>query len=187
MKRFLVPGLTVGLFIGLILLTFVVMYYQARTEKGVLIAQDIKRLTAIFERIDEQCTILSFDNVLNPINFLTIKKDGFVGSEVGSMNIAYPEKWQGPYAQDNPAVQGREYQIVVTKRGYFITPGNGVELPNGKTIGKDIILTRESDISALMASDDGFAYKNGYLAAPIAIKSATSIPAATPEWAQELV
>src|SRR5579871_2309057 len=124
---YLIPLLTGSLFIALIAVSIFVMYYQAKDDTGFLINQEIQRLQRIFERIDDACTITGFDYQKNPINFLTIKKSGFVGSEVGSMNLAHPEAWEGPYVQDNPVIQGQVYQLVVTNKGVFITPGNGVK------------------------------------------------------------
>ena len=69
--------------------------------------------------------------------FLTNPVKSFEGSEVGSLNLAYPKKWQGPYLGDNPTFQGKAYQIIRTKNGYFVTPGDGIMLPNGLVIGRD--------------------------------------------------
>ncbi len=184
---YLVPLLTGGLFIALIAVSIFVVYYQAKDDTGVLISQEIQRLQRIFERIDATCTITGFDYPKNPINFLTIKKDGFVGSEVGSMNLANPAAWEGPYVQDNPVIQGQAYQLVVTNKGIFITPGDGVKLPSGKVIGKDIVLNEQTDILALMAQEEGLLYKGAQLAAQLVLKESALTPRVTPDWAEELV
>ena len=85
------------------------------------------------------------------------------------MNLAYPEKWHGPYLERNPSVQGIEYQVVYTRKGYFITPGQGVKLPNGKIIGKDIILDENADIELMMHDDQALSYRGQPLAAQITI------------------
>lgn len=166
------------LFIGT-LYHFVVVRGQ---EVGLYIADDIERLATIFSKIDSTCGIISFDYQKNPINFLNVAH--FVSSEVGSMNLKYPDKWQGPYLNDNPTMQGIEYQVVRTQKGYFITPGErierhngilkskGVTLPNGKEIGKDIILEDTSDIAAMIKDPDALSYKGRPLAA--AIKASNS-------------
>jgi hypothetical protein len=129
--------------------------------------QDVARLADIFQRIDAECGIIGFDYQKNPVNFLTIKHDGFVGSEVGSMNLRHPDRWQGPYLQDNSTIHSKEYQIVRTKKGYFITPGDGVRLPNNKVVGKDIILDEHADIPALVLQKDGLNFEGKPLAAPL--------------------
>jgi len=135
-----------------------------------LIIQDIAQLKAIFEKIDNPCRIIDFDLQQNSINFLTIKKGGFVGSELGSMNVALPKKWDGPYLQDNPTMDGKEYMVVRSTKGYFITPGNGVTLPNGKIIGKDIILDKDANIGCMMFEENALSYKKTPLAAHILIR-----------------
>lgn len=122
-------------------------YYRSEQEVGTLISEDVQILSDIFKKIHKECEILGFDRQQNPINFLNVVS--FVGSEVGPMNLKYPSNWQGPYLQDNPTMQTKEYMIVRTKKGYFITPGNGVRLPNGKVIGKDVLFDENADIAEL--------------------------------------
>lgn len=153
--------------ISLLIVSVFHFIYRADDVIGATIADDVKQLANIFDRINKQCGILGFDNQQNPINFLNV--GSFAGSEVGSMNLAYPDKWQGPYLKDNLAVQSIEYMIVKTTHGYFITPGNGIQLPTGRTVGKDLVLDEEADIPALMASKKGLLFKGRPLAAPIAI------------------
>ncbi len=123
-------------------------YLDSRLVTDSLIARDINTLAAVFKQIDQRCTIMGFDHQSNYIDFLNVVK--FIGSEVGSMNLAQPENWQGPYLNDNPTMQGKPYQIIKTLQGYFIVPGNGVKLSNGTIIGKDIVFTQESNIRAMM-------------------------------------
>lgn len=168
-RTYLTPSLTIFLLLVLLGITFITVIYRTREEVGSIIADEIVQLTEIFERIDEKCDILSFDYQKNPINFLTIKKDGFVGSEVGSMHIMHPENWQGPYAQNNPVIEGKEYEIIHTYAGYFIVPGTGVKLPNGKIIGKDLILDEKADIFAFMRDESALLFEGRALAAPLII------------------
>ena len=62
-------------------------------------------------------SIYGFDYQKNPINFLNIKS--FEGSEVTSMNLTFPDQWEGPYLSDNPTIQQKDYLIVKTKKGYL--------------------------------------------------------------------
>jgi len=128
----------------------------AKKNTGQLIANDIAHLTQIFKKINDDCYILKIEGQQNTINFLNVKKDGFVGSQVGPLNLAYPEKWQGPYEKKIFEVQDTQYVLVRTKKGYFITPGIGVKLPNGKIIGKDLKLDENTDIQKLVNSDLSF-------------------------------
>ena len=72
------------------------------------------------------------------------------------MNLNYPKRWKGPYLSDNPEIQGKYYLVVKTKVGYFITSGVGVILANGKVMGKDILLNKNSDTQSMI-------YNNEYL------------------------
>lgn len=140
-----------------------------KRDVGEFIAQDIARLATIFEDINRTAGILSFDHQKNRIDFLNIKKDGFVGSELGSMNLIHPDKWQGPYEKEMPRIQEEDYMIVRTQQGYFITPGDGVKLPNGKIIDTDIILDENADIEYMMHDEQMLSYHGRPLAAKITI------------------
>lgn len=166
-KKYWAPIAIGGLLAVFLIWTVSSYFYEKPIHTANMMAQDIAKLAAIFEQIEKECGISSFDYQANPINFLTIKKDGFVGSEVGSMNLARPEKWQGPYLQDNLEIQEKEYQVVSTNKGYFIVPGQGVELPNGKIIGTDIILDEKADIAAMMHDKDKLMVEGKPLAAPL--------------------
>lgn len=139
--------------------------YQTKETIGSIIATDVVRLQKIFETIDKDCGIISFDYQKNPINFLNVIS--FVGSEVGPMNLTYPDRWKGPYLPDNPVVESKAYQIIHTKNGYFITPGEGVKLPNGKVVGKDILFDEDADILRMMADPDVLYFENASLAAQL--------------------
>lgn len=161
---------------GIIVLTLVFItalnyYYRPKTYLADLIVKDLATLQDIFKKIDDRCKILGFDYQINPINFLNVGT--FKSSEIGSMNLTYPTQWQGPYLNENPRVQGKEYQIVKTKKGLFITPGQGVQLPNGKTIGKDILLDENADIQSMMNNDKSLRYDSKILAMPLAVGYST--------------
>jgi len=169
MKKVIFPILTILLFLVLVVVAVYRMLYQVRVSSDQIIVQEVQQLVDIFQRIDKKCKIIDFDYQQNRINFLHIKKDGFVGSEIGSMNLAYPEQWDGPYLNDNPTIQEKDYMIVRTKKGYFITPGDGVRLANGKIIGRQIILDENADIPALMVDPEGLQFEGRSLAAPLPI------------------
>ncbi len=142
-------------------------FYRERQIGGCIMADDVTKLQKIFEKIHQTCQIISFDYHKNPINFLNVKE--FTSSEVGPMNLAYPQKWQGPYVEDNPEVQGKAYQVIRTKQGHFIVPGDGVVLPNGKKLGSDVPIDENTDIPVLTQDKQPLNYKGRALAASLHI------------------
>lgn len=157
------------LFAGFIIIvlagTLFIFLRGSKTIVDDVAGRDIVTLKQIFTRINDKCSIISFDYEKNVVDFLTVK--AFVGSEVGTMNLAYAKNWEGPYIADNPEIGGIYYQIVKTAKGYFLTPGDGVKLSNGKVVGKDIVLSYDSDIEALATKPDAFL---GYNRLPLAAK-----------------
>lgn len=129
--------------------------------------QDIKTLKDIFGRIHHDCVIVGFDQSKLPIDFLTV--GSFVGGQVGGMSLMYPQKWQGPYLQANPSINGVEYVVVTTNKGSYVVPGDGITLPNGKKIGTDIVISATTDIDELANSSDGLRINNEPLAFKIAV------------------
>lgn len=122
--------------------------FNARAYTDRLIAHDVLYLQHIFQEIDQTCGIRDFEHDKNVINFLNTNT--FIGSQVGPMNLRYPKKWQGPYVKDNPSIQDKDYQIVQATKGYFIAPGDGVHLSNGKIIGTDIVLDEHTNFDLLL-------------------------------------
>jgi len=154
----------------IILIGISVFSYKSifKRDLGLIIMQDVSHLAAIFEKINKTAGIASFDFVKNPINFLNIKKDGFVGSRIGSMNLIHPAQWQGPYMDQVAHIQDEQYMVLKTKQGFFIMPDDGVTLPNGKVMGKDIIVNEDSDVEAL-THDGPLSYQGHALAAKISV------------------
>lgn len=135
--------------------------FQARHEINELASTDVKNLKEVLQKIDAQCQIMSFDQEKSYINFLNV--GCFEGSEVGPMNLAYPKKWQGPYVKENPTMQGFYYYVLKTRNGYYIVPGDGVRLTNGKVLGKDIIITGVTDIEQLLKKETGLWFNSSPL------------------------
>ena len=131
---------------------------------GNLIAQDLKRLRAIFDTIDQAAGIDDFAQQNNPINFLNIKQGGFIGSNVGALYLKDPSKWQGPYLLENPSIKGIDYAVVRAAQGYYIMPGLGVTLPNGKVMGTDIVITQDTSVEPLLEDPAYFNYRGQRLA-----------------------
>lgn len=148
------------------------LFYQARTVVNSIVVEHIAQLGDIFKKINDTCVITDVTQPVNHINFLTVKS--FVGSEIGPLNLAYPKEWRGPYLKDNPSIQGHVYEIVKTKQGYYIVPGMGVQLTNGKVMGKDIVITPDTDMHALI--EKGTLRHDGKaLAIPLPMKGSIAI------------
>lgn len=163
------PIITLGILFILFCIVGYNFYYQSREFSSDLITRDLATLQTIFKKIDDECKIMSFDNKKNPVNFLNVGT--FKGSEVGPMNLAYPQQWKGPYLEKNPHIQGIEFQIINTKNGLFITPGDGVLLPNNKTIGKDFVVDENADIQAMMKNENALMHKGQPLAIELKLSS----------------
>lgn len=164
-KTLVVGLLFLGAFGGL------AYYFMGKTQskQHAQIVEHIRTLSDIFKRINKSCQIVAFEKDKSDITFLNIKKDGFTGSQIGHMKLGEPKNWEGPYLEENPRIQDKYYQIVKAKQGYFIIPGDGVMLPNGKVINKDIIINEDTDMVALMNSDTGLSYNNQPLAALVSL------------------
>lgn len=150
-------------FLVLIGFAFFNYWHQAKMYNDMIIADDVAQLASILNTIDKECGIVNFEHQKNNIDFLNVI--AFEGSEVGPMNLKYPKKWKGAYLKDNPTIQEKYYQVVHTKKGYFVVPGDGVELSSGKVIGKDIIFDESADIPAMISQ--GLSFKSHPLAVQI--------------------
>lgn len=150
----------------LILVGITIFYFVNYTKQATAdqIITDIELLGKTFKKIDETAVIRDFNSPKSTINYLNIKKGGFVGSEVGPMNLVHPDKWEGPYFRDNPMIENKEYQVVKTRNGYYVVPGDGVKLPNGKIMGTDVIIDQSTDIEELTKSGNDLNYKDRPLA-----------------------
>lgn len=151
--------------VGLFSYTVYFFFFQAKIEIAEQLSSDVHNLKSVLQKIDAQCEIMSFDQEKSYINFLNV--GCFEGSEVGPMNLAYPKKWQGPYLKDNPTMQSFYYYVLKTPRGYYIVPGDGVKLSNGKILGKDIVISKTTDIDALLKRESGLWFNNAPLIAPL--------------------
>lgn len=166
-KRYGWPVVTVSIFGVLFFVAFSYLFYESRIITDSIIVGDIEHLDGIFKKIDDCCSIRGFSRQKTTIDFLNV--GSFIGSQIGSMNLVQPEKWEGPYLQDNPAVQGKEYEIVQTGQGYFIVPGTGVRLNNGKVIGSDLVFNETTDIEAMIQQEGVLRFRGKPMAAKVKI------------------
>lgn len=156
--------------VGLFGYTVYFFWFQGKHEINEFIAADTSHLTEMLQQIDQQCEIMSFDQEKSYINFLNV--GCFEGSEVGPMNLAYPQKWEGPYLKDNPTLQGFYYYVLKNKNGYYVVPGDGVKLSNGKVLGKDIVIAAETDIEQLLKREPGLWFNTTPLITKLTLKRA---------------
>lgn len=161
--------IVVSLLLGaLFIISLITIWHQAKITSDMYIADDVAILASILKKIDQDSTILGFKfQKNNYIDYLQVRS--FVGSEIGSMNLKIPQNWKGPYLRDNLMIQGRFYQIVETIEGYFIVPGDGVVLHNGKVIGKDIEFTYNTNITRMMKDPNFLQFQGQSLASPLEI------------------
>lgn len=157
-----------------ILILFNIVWYFTRNGAK-HISKDVIELAEILKKIDKQCGIIGFDAQKITLNFLTIKKGGFTGSEVGSLRLLSPQNWAGPYLSHNKHIQGREYQLVHTKQGIFVAPGEGVKLPGGAIIGRDLLLHEDADILRMLKTERQLLYKGHALAVRLPIGSSCTM------------
>lgn len=172
-KKYGLPVAIALIFVVVFGMSFIDTLYRVKDDEGMIIAHDVAQLRDAFHKIHKDCVIIDFDAQKNPINFLNVEK--FSGSEVGPMNLVHPEKWQGPYMKDNPTMYHIAYQVVSTKNGYFVTPGDGVKLPNKKVVGTDIVLDKKADIAAMMTNPQAFLYKDKPLAGRLELGSSANV------------
>ena len=164
------PVLTAVLFFALLGVSVFNLIYRTKVIRDEIISSDVKKLSEIFKKINNDCKISGFDYQKNNVDFLTVEK--FTGSEIGPMNLVYPNNWKGPYLNDNLAIQNRVYQVAKTKHGYFLVPGDNVTLSDGKIIGKDIKFEEHTDVPS-MISKGGALYREKPLALKIEISKST--------------
>lgn len=157
--------------LGITLWTYL---YYAGTFRDKLIAKDIAQLDAIFEKINDTAQITAFEHSKNNIDFLNIEK--FSGSTVGPMKLQFPDRWQGPYVSKSMTMQEKYYQIIKTKDGYYILPGDGAKLSNGKVIGKDVIINEQTNMQPLLADKNYLLSDYGPLTAKIMDREVLSQP-----------
>lgn len=149
----------------LFLIAFFSLWHEAQRAPEQVMTEHIQKLAEIFDTIHKQYVIIGFDHAKNYIDFLNV--NSFEGSQIGSMNLAYPHLWKTAFLKDNFTMQEKQYQVIKTKNGYFIVPGAGVRLSNGLIMGKDIIIDEQTDITPLLLKDGPLQFQGKPLAAPI--------------------
>ncbi len=136
--------------------------YDRPFFKARLIIFEVDRIARILKEIDERCNILAIRSGKNPIDFLTVRD--FVSSEIGSLNLAYPRQWKGPYLRDNPTIRGRTFEIVKAGDGAYVVPGQNVTLPNGLIMGQDVVIDLSTNVSEMLGKDGPLTFKGVALA-----------------------
>lgn len=164
-RNYWYAGIVAALFLGVFSFICVKYVYQARRANDELIAQHIEKLQSIFKDINDTCKINGFRHPKHYIDFLNVAC--FEGSVVGPMSLLEPKGWKGPYLKESLTIGGKEYEIVATKKGYYVIPGDGVTLANGKVIGKTLVINDSSDIDSMIHDPQTLLSNNKPLAARI--------------------
>ncbi len=152
-----------------LLIIFLLKIYQDTSSVRIsVMREDLEVLEQILNRIDKECNILSVRSKGADLDFFTVEK--FVGSAVGCLNLAYPKNWRGPYLQQDPTIDGRFYEIVRARDGYFVVPGQGVRLPNGMVMGKDVIVSDKVHIGELIKPGGALNYNGRALGVKLNFK-----------------
>jgi hypothetical protein len=162
------PIISISLFVLLIGLFIFKMFYSKSEFVASAINNDITAIALSLEKIDRECSILSFEHNKNFVDFLNVK--AFSGSRVGSMNLAYSDKWDGPYLKSNPTIKSKFYVIVKAEDGLFVVPGNGVKLPNKLVIGKDFEITEKSLVGKMIQEGGKLFFKGKQLGKQLKFK-----------------
>jgi len=160
------------------------IFYSRPYFLASIIKEDLVMIDRCLAKIDKECNILDIRPDNATIDFLTVEK--FVGSMVGCLNLAYPERWKGPYVRVTPTLQSRPYEIVHTHEGLFIVPGKGTKLPNGLVINKDFKCDYQSSIIKMIKPGGQLHYKGEAFAIQLKFKVGDwDSPRLTPETMQK--
>lgn len=162
--------------VGIASLALYQYFFEARRTAIIHVLNQIVEVSAILEKIDASCGITGFELDKNYLTFFNVK--AFVGAAVGSMRLKHPEKWAGPYTEENPTIQDKYYYVLKTaKNEYYLIPGDGVVLSDGKILGKDIMIDPETDIQALLKKEPALWVKEQPLIVPIKLRQMPLSPA----------
>jgi hypothetical protein len=165
----ILPWIVGAIFIILFAISAITLWRNSRQSLDEAAHDDIVKLQKVFERIHKDCYIVDFERICNPIDFLNVVT--FSSDRVGSMELAFARRWKGPYLKHNLRIQNKLYAVLKNKQGYFIVPGYGVRLANGKIIGKTLRLDQNCDMKKLMQDYNALLSESGVLAAQIKVGS----------------
>ena len=144
------------------------VYYNKPYFTASLINNDIKIVHEALHTIDKKCNILRFNSRRVILDFFTVRT--FDGSVIGGVSLAYPKKWQEPVLHNNPIIQQKFYEVVRAQDGFFVVPGEGVELPTGLVMGKDLVIKRQTQVEPMLKPNGKLFFKGIELAKKIQFK-----------------
>ena len=117
-RKYWYGGLVAVAFLSIFAFVIIKYIHQARRANDEMIGRQVEQLKGIFKVINDTCKINGFRHHTNFIDFLNV--GSFEGSVVGPMSLLEPKNWKGRYLKENLTNGGKEYQIVATKKGYYI-------------------------------------------------------------------
>lgn len=158
--------ISVGFFIMLgVLSVSKEIYNKPRFIAGVM-SQDVQNLAAMLGEINERCFIKAVSHARIKLDFLATEQ--FSGS---GLTLAHPERWEGPYVSATPRIQGKAYELVKTTEGLFVVPGEGVRLPNGSRMGRQVKITPNTRITAMIKQGGKLFFNGDALAAQVGVQA----------------
>lgn len=155
--------------IGFFMLAFASWMVFKRIHKTHSPKEEFLIAANIIRSIDNDCKIIKLIGNNNPVNFFNIKE--FSGNTIGSIQIADPLKWHGPYLDYIPSYNDVPLSLVNTASGLYIVPGNGTLLENGKIMGTDIIIDQNTNMDEIIKNYPELLLENKkILYAPVNVK-----------------
>lgn len=115
-----------------------------------MVGANLHKINEALLRFDQDCGIQRSVPGRYSLHFLTLRYPSV--DDLGGFLLKSTQGFAGPYMRTVPVVDGYPYALVVNAQGMFIVPGDGVQLPNGHRLGKEIFLDAESDIEGLVAN-----------------------------------
>lgn len=146
------------MFISIALLGMYTLFYLYKKFHGYKPHQEFALAAKILHEIDKNCKITKLLGTRNTIDFLNIKE--FTGNTVGSIQLADPEKWKGPYLDHVPTYNNVPLVLAHTASGLYIIPGNGTILSDGSIMGNDVVIDIMTDMKNIDTQFPGLITRN---------------------------
>lgn len=145
-----------------------------------LIQGDLNQIAHATYLMDHDCGLQELRTGRHPIKLLTQKTP-----PESVIELSHPENWRGPYLHKVLTLQGKPYELLKTKNGLYVVPGNGVKLPSGAVIGDTFSWCANTDMNALSQSGGILFYQSAPLVRRVDYQGrATVVAVALPEPAQ---
>ncbi len=137
--RYVALGMVTTLFITVLLVwvgffTYSYMQYSAAAQ----IHSDMEQINKLLITIDKKCSLV--DTLHNPQEITFFNRKDI--DEKSGLIVRYPERWSGPYSEQDFSYGGKPYSLLKKSSYMLIIPSCGTTLPSGAVIGNDISIDR---------------------------------------------